>query len=455
MDKTENSGTEKGFTKSQKNKVDIIINCGILLCIAPENEVLKDKSVVIDKSKIIDILDFEECSGKYISTQTISAEKQIVMPGFINTHTHIGMSYFKGLGDDLPLGKWLNEHIWPAESEHISPEFIYDSALHGIAEHIKNGMTMFNDMYFINQETAKACNKTGIRAVLGGGLILDFPMGRFHKPEEYVSNLYKLIDFVSDIPLINLSISPHSVYTVSQSSWELAIKTAQKENLIIHTHLCETEKEVNDCKEKYGKNPVEFLHGLGAFETKFIFAHGIYIEDSDFELIKEKDCSVAINLHSNLKLASGIPPINKYIKNNMTISFGTDGVASNNTLSISDEIATAAKLYKAIYRDPSFLPAKELVKMATLNGAKALGKEDMIGSIEIGKKADIISIDINNFQCQPVYDPFSYIVYSMNRQNISNVVIDGKIVMKDKKMLTIDEEELLENVIKYKGVIRG
>ena len=434
-------------------KVDLIINSGMLLCIAPQNEVLYDKSIIIKDSKIIDILNFEDREKKYTADDVISAEKQIVMPGFINTHTHLGMAYFKGIGDDLPLEIWLREYIWPTEIKHISPDLIYNAAMHGIGELIKNGITIFNDMYFINQETTKACMKSGMRAILGGGIVLDFPMGEFHKPENYLTNLKETLKFISDKPLISVSVSPHSVYATSEESLKMAVRIAREENLLFHIHLCETEKEVNDCKLRYGKGPVEFLYSLGVFETKVIFAHGVYLDDADFDLIKEKDSSVSINLHSNLKLASGIPPIKKYLENGINVSFGTDGVASNNTLSISDEISTAAKLYKGFYKDPVFLPAKELVKMATLGGAIALGMEDKLGSIEIGKFADIICIDVDNFQCQPVYDPFSFLVYSMNRQYISNVVINGKIVMKEYKLTTLDEDELLHNALRYKARI--
>ena len=436
-----------------KKIVDLIINCGILLCIAPENTVLNDKSIIVSAGKIIDILDTSESDKKYTADQIISAEKQLVMPGFINTHTHIAMSYFKGLADDLPLQTWLNDYIWPAESRCINPDFIYHASLHGIAELIKNGITFFNDMYFISTQTAKACIDSGMRAMIGGELVLDFTVGKFHKPDDFLINLHKNIDFIADYPLLSLSIAPHSVYTTSLNSWKMAIETAKKEDLLLHTHLCETENEVINCQKQYGKSPVEFLHSLGAFEDKMIFAHGVHISEKDFALLKNKDCSVSINLHSNLKLASGIPPIAEYLNHGINISFGTDGVASNNTLSISNEISTAAKLYKAIYKDAKFLPAKDLVKMATLNGAKALGKEHLTGSIEIGKAADIICIDIDNFQCQPVYDPFSYVVYSMNRQNISTVLIDGQIVLKDKKLITIDENELLKNVREYMKII--
>jgi 5-methylthioadenosine/S-adenosylhomocysteine deaminase len=202
-----------------------------------------------------------------------------------------------------------------------------------------------------------------------------------------------------------------------------------------------------DCKQKNdGKSPVQYLYDMGAFESKMVFAHGVHLDEADFKLLQGKNCSVAVNLHSNMKLASGIMPMAEYINHGINISFGTDGVASNNSLSISDEISSASKVFKAIYKDPCFLPAKDLVRMATINGAKALGLDDKIGSIEIGKKADLISIDVDNFQCQPIYDPFSYIVFSMNRQKISNVVVNGRVLLDRGELVTVDEERLMENV---------
>jgi 5-methylthioadenosine/S-adenosylhomocysteine deaminase len=441
--------------------VDLIINAGILVTVDANNSVLYNKSVVVKDGTIIDILDTAECKQKYNldalhsgSLKIISAENQIVMPGFINTHTHIPMSYFKGLADDLPLDKWLNEYIWPAETRCINREFIYDASLHGIAELIRNGITCFNDMYFIPQETVNACRESGMRAVLGD-VVIGFPMGDFHKAENNLKHLLDNIDSVADTDLIDFSIAAHSVYACSEASWKMSIKAALDNGLMIHTHLCETEKEVADCKKQYGKSPVKFLYDLGAFDTKLIFAHGVHLHKDDFALIKGKDCSVAVNLHSNMKLASGILPMEEYLSHEVNVSFGTDGVASNNTLSISDEINTASKLFKVIYKDPSYLPAQELVKMATINGARALGKDNITGSIEVHKSADIVCIDIDNAQCQPVYDPFSYIVHSMNRQRIRHVIINGRIVLNNGETTTIDSARLMDNVKKYKKIVRN
>ena len=437
-----------------RRTVDLIVDAGTLLPVDASNAVFSHKSIIVDNGQIIDILDIKESRDRYFSENVVSAENQIVMPGFINTHTHIPMSYFKGLADDLPLDKWLNDYIWPAETQCINPEFVYEASLHGIAELIKNGVTFFNDMYFLPQKTAKACKEIGMRAMLGD-VVIGVSMGNFHKAEDNLKGILKNIEIVSDTPLIDFAVAAHSVYACPEETWKLAIKTAQAHNLLIHTHLSETEKEVSDCRKQHnGKSPVKFLHDLGAFDSKLIFAHGVHLDKDDFSLIQGKDCSVAVNLHSNLKLASGILPFAEYQSHGINISFGTDGVASNNTLSISDEISTAGKLFKAMYKDPSFLPAKELVKMATINGAKALQKDQITGSIEIGKAADIICIDVDNFQCQPVYDPFSYIVHSMNRQKISHVIINGRIVLKNGNLTTVDEGMLLDNAKKNKKSIK-
>lgn len=436
-----------------KKSVELIINAGTLLCIDESDEVQSNKAIIVSGGVIIDILDINESKNKYISENIISAESQIVMPGFVNTHTHIPMVYLKGIADDLPLDIWLKEHIWPAEARCINPEYIYYASCHGIAEMIKCGITFFNDMYFIPVETAKACEAIGIRSILGNAII-DFSVGDFAKAEKSFDNLYETIEFTNRNPLVEISQSLHSVYTCSIDTWKKALEIAKKENILIHTHLSETLWEVEECKKKYhGMTPVKLLDSIEAFDTRLIFAHGVYLEDDDFDILKSKNISLSMNLHSNLKLASGILPIKKYIDNGINISVGTDGSASNNSLCINSEISTAAKLFKAIYKDAAFLTAKELVKMATINGAKALGYEKITGSIEIGKSADIICIDTDNFMCQPIYDPFSYIVYSMKSSDVSTVIISGKTVLLEKKLQTVNEDELLYNAKKYKEIV--
>ena len=434
---------------------DLIINCGTLLTVNGQDDILSNVSVIVKGDRIIEILPISQ-NQKYKCDNVVSAEEHIVMPGFVNTHTHLGMSYFKGLSDDQPLEKWLNDHIWPAEARCINQEFVYDATLHGMAELIKNGTTYFNDMYFLPLESIRACSEVGLRANFCD-TVLDSDLGDYHIAGLNERNIHIYIDKIAtrrNSPM-DISYGPHSVYTVSEETWKAVCKNARWKNRLIHTHLCETITEVENCKQKYGRSPIRFLHDCGAFESNVIFAHGVHLDDEDFQILKDFDeVSVSINLHSNLKLASGIAPIKKYLDHGINITFGTDSVASNNSLSISDEISTAAKLYKAVYNDPTILPAKQLVRMATINGANGLNRFNNTGSIEVGKYADIICINVENFQNQPIYDPYSFIVYSMNKNDICHTIVNGKILMKDRNLTTINEELLHQNVIKYKKIVK-
>jgi 5-methylthioadenosine/S-adenosylhomocysteine deaminase len=433
-------------------KVDMIVHAGTLLTINPDSTVSHDVSIIISSGLIIDIVDTHTCT-RYQADKVINAQKKIVMPGFVNTHTHIPMTYFKGLADDLLLDTWLQKYIWPAEQKCIHPELIYEATLHGVAELIKSGVTNFLDMYFLPLQTAKACHQAGIRATISD-LGLDFPMGDFHKPDKNFSHIEQYKKHISDMPFVELCISAHSVYVASQKTWELAIQTARQHDMTLHTHLCETQKEVADCIQLKGRTPVKYLADLGAFEGRLVMAHGTHLSEEDFEILSDTQTSVAINLHSNLKLASGIPPISKYIQYGINVSFGTDGVASNNSLSIADEISTAAKLYKALHHDPTCLPARDLVRMATIGGAKALGQDKITGSIEKGKSADFICIDTDDFLAQPIYDPYSFIVYAMDRLSISDVVVAGKVLLQSGKLTTIDSDILLQNAKKNTQYIK-
>ena len=431
-----------------KKNVDLIIEAGMILTIDENNTILVDHSLVINQHRIIDLISNRDVFKCYQPKQLLKALNKIVMPGLINTHSHIGMTYFKGLADDLPLQTWLYEYIWPAEAKYINPQFIYDASLHGIAELIKNGITTFNDMYFLPEETFKACNKMGIRAVLGN-TILDSPLGSFHHPDRQWMFLEQRIALTEQFPLIDFALAPHSVYSCSIDSWKTAFEIAKQKNLLLHTHLAETTTEVENCRKQYSKTPLHFITDLQPEQTRIIFAHGIHLEKNDWELLHNMNCSISLNINSNLKLASGIAPIRDYIEHGINVTFGTDGVSSNNNLSIFNELSAAARLYKAIYNESTFLSAAELIKMATQNAANSLGKGDDLGSLTIGKLADIICLNTENFIVQPIYDPFSFLIYSSPQQVITDVIINGEVVLLEKKLINIDEEELLINVQKH------
>ena len=433
-------------------KIDLLIKNGFILQFNTNKDFFQKKSIIIDKGKIIEIGNIEDLSKKYDPKQIISAKNKIVMPGFVNTHTHLAMSYYKGLADDLPLMEWLQKHIWPVENKFIKKELVYNAALHGAAEMIKNGITTFNDMYFFGDETARACEKVGIRAVLGEG-VLDFPVANYQNANEIFSYIKEMYEKYKDDELIDFAIAPHAIYTCGKENLIKAKELASKLDLLLHIHLSETEKEVHECLKKHKLRPVEYLDSLGLFKNKVLIAHGIWMNDKEMEILSQKNISVSINTKSNLKLANGFTPIKKYLKHEVNLSLGTDGVASNNNLSMFEEMGIVSTLHKTLNNDPTFLPAEQVVKMATINGAKSLNKEKEIGSIGIGKKADLILIETNDICVQPVYNPYSHLVYVITSEQVKDVIINGKIVMKDRNLINVDEEEMVERAKYYKSKI--
>lgn len=419
-------------------KIDILIKNGLIIEFKKEPEIA---SLAIANSKILEI--GKELEQKYNAKHIIDATDKIVMPGFVNTHSHVAMSYFKGLADDLPLQEWLSKHIWPVEGKFLSAEFVKDAALHGCAEMIKNGITTFSDMYFFGDQTAISAEKIGIRAVLGEG-VLDYPVANYKNADEIFDYIRKMHDKYKKSELIDFAVAPHAIYTCGKENLIKAKDLAQELGLLLHIHLSETKQEVNDCIKKTDLRPVEYLDSIDFFEGNVVVAHAIWLDENEQKILAKSNSSIAINTSSNLKLASGITSFKSYIKHGVNLSIGTDGVAANNNLSFLQEISLMAKLQKTLNDDPTIFPAKEMIQIATIGGAKALNKNDQIGSIEVGKKADIILIDTNNIEAQPMYDPYSHLVYSLTSEQIKDVIINGKIVMKDRQLINVDEKELIE-----------
>jgi len=429
-------------------QIDILVNNGLVLEFNRKPEI---NSIAIDNGKILEV--GNDLEQKYDAKQIIDATNKIVMPGFVNTHSHVAMSYFKGMADDLPLQEWLTKHIWPTEAKFLSAEFVEDAALHGCAEMIKNGITTFSDMYFFGDQTAKSAERIGIRAVLGEG-VLDFPVANYKNANEIFAYIKKMHDKYKRNDLIDFAVAPHAIYTCGKENLIKAKELALKLGILLHIHLSETKKEVADCINKTGMRPVEYLDSLGFFEGDVVVAHAIWLDENEQKILAKNNSSIAINTSSNLKLISGFNSFKSYIEQGVNLSIGTDGVASNNNLSMLQEIGLTAKLQKSLNSDPTILPAKEMIKIATIGGAKALNKTDQIGSIEVSKKADLILIDINNIEAQPMYDPYSHLVYSLSSEQIKDVIINGKIVVRNRKLINIDENELIEKAKYYKDTIR-
>jgi len=428
--------------------IDILINNGLILEFDQQAEI---KSIAISDSKILEI--GKDLELKYHAEQIIDATDKIVIPGFVNTHTHVAMSYFKGLADDLPLQEWLSKHIWPIEAKFLSPEFVKDASLHGCAEMIKNGITTFSDMYFFGDQTAESAQKAGIRAVLGEG-VLDFPVANYQNADEIFAYIKQMHSKYQDSDLIDFAIAPHAIYTCGKENLLKAKDLAQELGILLHIHLSETKQEINNCFDKTGMRPVEYLNSINFLDGNVVVAHAVWLNENEQKILAENHASISINTSSNLKLASGYNSFKSYIEHGVNLSLGTDGVASNNNLSMLQEINLTTKLQKALVNDPTFLPAKEMIKISTIGGAKALNKNDQIGSLEIGKKADIILIATDNIEAQPMYDPYSHLVYTLSSEQIKDVIINGNIVMKDKQLVNIDEKELIEKAKYYQKKLK-
>ncbi len=432
----------------QTKDIDLLIKNGTVLTINSDMKVISHGWIAVNNQQIVAMGDDSITHTNYLPAQTIDASGKIVMPGFINSHTHIPMAYFKGLADDLPLHTWLNEHIWPKESKMINDEFIYHSSLHGIAELIKNGIVMFNDNYFRGKQIAKAATEAGVRAVIGEG-ILDFPVAGYENSAMIFDYFISLRDQYKQSKLIDISLSPHSIYTCEKETLQKTIHLAKEYDILLHTHLAETKKEYDDCMDLHKKSPVAYLNDLGFFSDKSILAHCVWLNDEDIDILSEKKVHISVNTKSNLKLASGFIPFQKCFLKGINMTLGTDGVASNNNLSIIEEMGITARVHKALNSDPTALPASEVVKFVTINAAKALGKDNLIGSLEIGKQADIIVIDTDNIESLPAYNPYSQIVYSLSSNTVSDVVINGKTIMYNRQLLTLDEEEIKDRAYYY------
>lgn len=408
-----------------------------------------EKGYIAIKSGLITYIGTDLPDSRF--DNVIDAHGNIVMPGLINAHTHAAMSIYRGYADDISLFDWLKHHIWPAEEKFVTGENIGPASELSIAEMIRSGTTTFNDMYFFSNITQAVAERTGIRAVLGEAVI-DTPFPAYKISEHYWKE--KAESHEDKGGLVNYSIVPHSPYSCSKELLKKIKSVSTKTGMLIHTHISETQSEVDQIRKMYGMTPVEYLDSIGFLDENVAAVHCAVLSDNDIDILSKRNVKVVHCIQSNLKLASGIARISDLKNAGITVALGTDGQASNNTLDMFAEMKTCALVHKAVNNDTTVLSAKEIVRMATVNGAKALGINSFTGSIEVGKKADLIIIDINSPHLTPMYDPYSHIVYSARGSDVDTVIIDGKIVMKNKKLLTIDEKKLMKKINKLSKEIR-
>ncbi len=405
---------------------------------------IEDGAVAVRGDKIIDVGPGKEIEKKYDPAAVIGGNGRLkaLLPGFVNTHTHAPMVYLRGIADDLPLREWLEKHIWPIESRWLGPEFINDATELACLEMLKGGITTYNDMYFYETHAAPAVKRAGMRAVLGAG-ILDFPTRVAQNRDEYFERAEELVNAFLNDELITPSVAPHALYTCGPEGQKRAAQMAEKYGIPMHIHLSETRWEAEEIEKLYGQRPVKFLDGLGVLSRRVIAAHCVWLDDEEIEILAKRHVGVSHCVESNLKLVSGFSPVAKMINAGVKVTFGTDGAASNNDLNLLGEMGTASKLHKTVSGDPSAMDAKTTVKMATILGAEALGLGDKTGSIRKGKAADLIMLDLDKPHLTPIYNIFSHIVYAARPSDVENVMVNGRLVVKDGQITTVDEKEIL------------
>jgi 5-methylthioadenosine/S-adenosylhomocysteine deaminase len=433
--------------KKKEKNADLIISNGMLLTMESGSAPVQNGGIAISEGRIAALGTTEEIEKTFDAPKTIDARGGVIMPGLVNSHTHAAMTRYRGMADDLPLMEWLNHFIFPAEAKSNGDQ-VYWSTLLACAEMIRSGTTTFCDMYLFEDRVAHAAKQAGMRAVVGE-VLYDFPSPHYGPIEKGLEFTESLIQDWGKDPLITVAVEPHAIYTCSPNLLKRCRQMADRYGVPLIIHLSETQGEIDEVYKKYGKRSVDHLENLGLFSSPLIACHCVWLNEEEMDLLARRKARVVHNLESNLKLASGVAPVPELLSRGVVVGLGTDGCASNNNLDLFQEMDFVAKVHKAHRLDPTVMPAQTVLEMATLGGARVLGMEKEIGSLEVGKKADVIILDLNKPHLQPVYNIVSHLVYSATGADVRDVIIDGKVIMENRRLLTLDEGQILE---KMKGV---
>lgn len=425
---------------------DIVIHNGIVLTLNREFDVFERGLVCIAEGILKRVEQPADNEPLPSALQVIDAAGGIIMPGLVNTHTHVPMSLFRGLADDLPLTDWLNDYIFKAEAQWLSPESVYAGTLLSCGEMLLSGTTTFCDGYFFEDAVAAAVLESGMRAVLAQGVI-DFPAPGVPNPQENVSKAAQFIEtWQGKSTLITPGLFCHSPYTCSEETLRKARTVADEKDALFQIHVAETKGELRESEERYGVTPVQYLDRMGILTKRTLLVHAIWVNEADISCMAENNVGISVATESQMKLASGVAPIPEFIKSGLSVGIGTDGCASNNNLDMLQEIDTTAKLHKVKRLDPTVIDARQALTLATRSGAEAIGLEEQIGSLELGKKADLIIVDIRKPHLTPLYDPVSHLVYSATGSDVRDVIIDGRLAVKDRVILSFNLEPIVESV---------
>lgn len=437
---------------SESKLIDLVIEARWVVPVMPEGVVHEHAAVAISQGEIVSIMPIAQSRQQYPGVKTTQLLSHVLIPGLINLHTHAAMSLMRGMADDKPLMQWLEDHIWPAEARVVNERFVRDGTLLACAEMLRGGVTCFNDMYFFPQAAAESVDRSGIRANLGL-VLLEFPSTYASDADDYLNKGLQARDAMRGHRRITTSLAPHAPYTVSDRTFEKILTYADQLCMGLHLHLHETRDEISRSESQYGLRPVQRLAAQGFLGPNVTAAHCVHLAQGEIDTLAEHGCHVAHCPTSNLKLGSGIAPVPLLLNAGINIGLGTDGAASNNRLDMFGEMRLAALLAKA-NGDASVLPAAKALEMATINGAKALGLDDRIGSIESGKLADLVAIDLSSVEMMPCYDPVSHLVYVAGREQVTHTWVDGELRYERGVHNGIDEDELKEIVSIWQGKLK-
>jgi 5-methylthioadenosine/S-adenosylhomocysteine deaminase len=443
-----------------RRRVALVVVGGTVITQNAGHVVLTPGAVAIDGTDIVDVDRPEAIAAKYRAAATVEARDQIVLPGLINTHTHAPMVMYRGLADDLALMDWLQGYIFPAEAKTVSPAFVRTGTRLAALEMIESGTTAYADMYYFEEEIARATREAGLRGVLGE-TVIQFPVADAKTPADALARAERFIKEFKDDTLIVPAVAPHAMYTNDQATLLACAELARRYGVPVITHLAETEEEVRIAREQHQASPTAYLESIGFWgppagqrSTTTLAAHGVWVDDDDIAILKRRGIGVSHNPESNMKLASGTAPVTKYLAAGISLGLGTDGAASNNDLDMFEAMRQASFLAKHAAHDPTVVPAQTSLDMATIGGARALGMERLIGSLEAGRRADLITVSMRSARQTPMYYAVSHLVYVTRGDDVRTTIVNGRVLMQDRKVLTLDRAAVLADASKLASQVR-
>ena len=443
------SNTFNAAAQNRQERVDLLVLGGTIVTMDSARQVIDDGGIAVRAGRIVAIGSRAQIEARYTSRQRVNATGKLITPGLINGHTHIPMVLFRGLADDLDLQEWLTKYIFPAEAKNVTEDFVRVGARLGLAEMIRGGTTTYCDMYYFEDAIAEETSKAGVRGVLGE-TVIDFPVADNKTNAEAMTYVEKFVSRWKGNDLIVPAIAPHAPYTVSEDHLKAARAFSDRTGAAIVTHISETKRELDDSIKAKGASPVAYLERIGFLSERVIAAHMVWPQGSDIEILKKRRVGVVHNPQSNMKLASGVAPVPKMMEEGVLLGLGTDGAASNNDLNMWEEMDTVAKLHKVFSGDPKVISAQQAFELATIRGAQALHLEKEIGSLEVGKRADLLLIERDSLNQIPLYNIYSDLVYATKASDVEGVIINGRVVMQNRRLLTLDEVSIKRDARTYR-----